>query len=230
MSMTATPEVQIEPSWKTVLQPEFQKPYFAKIREQLYQEMAAGQVIYPPGSQIFRAFELTPFDAVRVIILGQDPYHGPGQAHGLCFSVPDGVKAPPSLVNIFKEIQQEYGYPIPSGGNLEKWARQGVLLLNALLTVRANQPASHHHIGWQYFTNAVIETLSKQKRGLVFLLWGKFAQEKIPLIDATKHHILTAAHPSPYSAPSGFFGCNHFRKTNEILIAQQQTPIDWQIS
>lgn len=230
MSIAAPHDVQIEASWKSVLEQEFVKPYFLQIREQLYKEKAAGEVIYPSGSQIFKAFELTPFDSVRVVILGQDPYHGAGQAHGLSFSVPNGIKAPPSLVNIFKEIQNEYGYPIPAHGNLESWATQGVLLLNALLTVRANQPASHHHIGWQYFTNAVIGTLSKQKKGIVFLLWGKFAQEKIPLIDAGKHYILTAAHPSPFSAHTGFFGCNHFKKTNEILTTQQQTPINWQLS
>ncbi len=229
MSNTLIKDIQIETGWKLALADEFDKPYFSEIKKQLLQERNNGIQIYPPGPLIFNAFNKTPWDKVRVIILGQDPYHGKGQAHGLSFSVPYGIKAPPSLINIFKEIQNELKYPIPSHGNLEAWAEQGVLLLNALLSVRANQPASHHHIGWQYFTNAVIETLSIKKQGLVFLLWGKFAQEKAALIDPAKHYILTAAHPSPYSANHGFFGCNHFIKTNEILVAQHLEPINWRI-
>ncbi len=229
MTQPIASQVQIEQGWKDALRDEFIKPYFAEIKRQLLEEKANGITVYPSGSLIFNAFNLTPYDKVRVVILGQDPYHGPGQAHGLSFSVPRGIKAPPSLVNIFKEISNEFGYIIPSHGNLEYWAKQGVLLLNALLSVRANQPASHHHIGWQYFTNAVIVTLSRQKSNLIFILWGRFAQEKISLIDSDKHLVLTAAHPSPFSAYNGFFGCNHFKKTNEYLIDHQLTPIDWRI-
>ncbi|GIV33517.1 MAG: uracil-DNA glycosylase [Chitinophagales bacterium] len=219
---------QIEASWKAILDEEFQKPYFRKIKDTLVAEKNSGKTIYPPGPLIFNAFNLTPFDAVKVVILGQDPYHGKGQAHGLCFSVPRGIAPPPSLVNIFKELHDDTGIPIPSHGNLEKWARQGVFLLNAILTVRAGEPASHSKIGWQYFTDAVIRNLSEQRAGLVFLLWGKFAQEKAALIDPTRHHILRAAHPSPYSA-SGFFGCKHFSKTNEVLQHEGYNPIDWQL-
>ena len=229
MQQIVTSQVQIETGWRKVLEREFTSPYFAEIKKILQEERKAGQIIYPEGPQIFNAFNLTPFNSVKVVILGQDPYHGAGQAHGLSFSVPDGIKPPPSLINIFKELQLEYHYPIPTHGNLEYWAKQGVLLLNALLTVRANQPASHHHLGWQYFTNAVISKLSEQKNNIIFLLWGKFAQEKIPLIDSTKHHILVAAHPSPFSANNGFFGCNHFIKSNEILASLNLTPIDWRI-
>ncbi|MEI7803386.1 MAG: uracil-DNA glycosylase, partial [Bacteroidota bacterium] len=172
-------------------------------------------------------FNLTPFDKVKVVILGQDPYHGSGQAHGLCFSVPDGVKPPPSLQNIFKEITASIGTAIPESGNLERWAKQGVLLLNALLTVRANQPASHHQKGWEQFTDKVIATVSQQKTGIIFLLWGRYAQDKAPLIDASKHFILKAAHPSPFSAYNGFFGSNHFAKTNELLHQQGNEEIVW---
>jgi len=185
--------------------------------------------VYPPGGLIFNAFRLTPFDRVRVVLLGQDPYHGQGQAHGLCFSVPQGIVPPPSLVNIFKEVEKDMGIPVPSHGNLERWARQGVLLLNATLTVRANQPGSHQRKGWETFTNAVIRKLSENRVGIVFLLWGKFAQEKEELIDTNRHYILKAAHPSPYSAYNGFFGCRHFSKTNEILRKHGLDEIEWGI-
>jgi uracil-DNA glycosylase len=222
-------EVKIEASWKEVLKAEFSKPYFLQIVTHLKTEKAGKQIIYPSGSLIFNAFDKTPFHQVKVVILGQDPYHGPQQAMGLSFSVPDGVQPPPSLQNIFKELQQDVGMPIPTTGNLTNWATQGVLLLNAVLTVRANEPASHSKIGWINFTNAVISALSNHKHGLVFLLWGKFAQEKQVLIDETKHTILKAAHPSPLSAHNGFFGCKHFSRTNEILVKQGITPINWSI-
>ncbi|MEK7150370.1 MAG: uracil-DNA glycosylase, partial [Patescibacteria group bacterium] len=181
-----------------------------------------------PAKQIFNAFNLAPFDKVKVVILGQDPYHGKGQAHGLSFSVPDRINPPPSLVNIFKEIESDLNVKIQkTNGNLENWAKQGVLLLNAILTVRANNPASHRNLGWEKLTNAVIKALSNKREHIVFLLWGKFAQEKENLIDASKHLILKAPHPSPFSANSGFFGCKHFSKTNDYLIKTGQTPIDW---
>jgi len=219
---------KIEESWKETLTNEFGSQYFALLKEFLVREKSK-YTVYPPGQLIFNAFQLTPFDRVRVVILGQDPYHGPGQAHGLCFSVPRGIESPPSLVNIFKEIQSDLGIPVPSHGNLEKWARQGVLLLNATLTVRANQPGSHQRQGWENFTHAVIRTLSEKRVGLVFLLWGKFAQEKEALIDINRHYILKAAHPSPFSAYNGFFGCRHFSKTNEILRRHGLEEIDWRI-
>lgn len=219
-------EPKINESWKNVLIEEFNLPYFYSLRNFLIEEKKQFTV-YPPGNQIFSAFDITPFNSVKVVILGQDPYHGKGQAHGLCFSVPPGITPPPSLVNIFKEIQNDLGIPMPSHGNLENWARQGVLLLNATLTVRANQPGSHQNKGWEMFTDQVIRTLSRDKSGLVFLLWGKFAQAKEYLIDSKKHFILKAAHPSPYSASSGFFGCRHFSKTNEILRGQGKDEINW---
>lgn len=217
----------LEESWKQAMRDEFTKPYFIELKKFLLQEKADGQIIYPAGSQLFNAFNLTPFNKVKVVILGQDPYHGIGQAHGLCFSVPDGVKPPPSLQNIFKEINSDLGIEIPDSGNLERWAKQGVLLLNALLTVRANQPASHHKRGWEQFTDKVIETISKEKSGVVFLLWGRFAQDKESLIDQSKHFILKAAHPSPFSAYNGFFGCKHFSKANEFLKKQGKNEIAW---
>jgi len=223
-------DVKIEASWKEVLKQEFNKPYFLQVAAHLKTEKASGATVYPPGSLIFNAFNTTPFNEVKVVILGQDPYHGPGQAHGLSFSVPDGVPPPPSLVNIYKELHADIGIPIPKTGNLTKWAKQGVFLLNAMLTVRANEPASHSKIGWMDFTDAVIRKISDEKKGVVFLLWGRFAQEKQVLIDETKHHVLKAAHPSPFSADKGFLGCKHFSKTNEILVAQGLTPIDWEIS
>ena len=202
-------DVKIEQTWKDALAPEFGKPYFEQLVRFLHQEKDAGQVIYPPGGAIFRAFDLTPVNQVKVVILGQDPYHGPGQAMGLSFSVPDGVPAPPSLKNIFKEIEDDLGVKMSGRPNLEKWARQGVLLLNAVLTVRAGQPTSHGAIGWQQFTDAVISYLSANREGIVFLLWGRFAQEKAALIDSSRHHVLLAAHPSPL-ARGAFFGCRHF--------------------
>jgi uracil-DNA glycosylase len=222
-------DVQIEQSWKEVLQQEFTKPYFQQIITFLKTEKASGKIIYPPGGLIFNAFLQTPFNEIKVVVLGQDPYHGPGQAHGLSFSVPDNVKPPPSLVNIFKELQQDVGLPIPQNGNLTSWAKQGVLLLNAVLTVSARDAASHAKIGWMHFTDAVIKTISQQKEGVIFLLWGKFAHDKQGLIDETKHYVLKAAHPSPFSADKGFFGCKHFSKTNELLIQQGKEPIDWSL-
>ncbi len=217
----------LEESWKQVMKEEFTKTYFLELKKFLLQEKAEGQILYPAGSLIFNAFNLTPFNDVKVVILGQDPYHGDGQAHGLCFSVPDGVKPPPSLLNIFKEIKSDLGNEIPVLGNLERWSKQGVLLLNSLLTVCANQPASHHKKGWEQFTDKVIETISKEKSGVVFLLWGRFAQDKELLIDHSKHFILKAAHPSPLSSYNGFFGCKHFSKTNEILLQQKKAAINW---
>ncbi len=222
-------DVQIESSWKNVLKQEFIKPYFQQLITHLKTEKATGKIIYPPGNLIFNAFNTTPFDNVKVVILGQDPYHGPGQAHGLSFSVPDGIKPPPSLVNIFKELKNDIGLPIPEKGNLTKWAQQGVLLLNASLTVRAGEPNGHEKIGWMEFTNSVIKKISDQKNGVVFLLWGKFAQEKRVFIDETKHHVLKAAHPSPFSVDKGFFGCKHFSKTNELLMKEGLDPIDWSL-
>ena len=223
-------DVQIEPSWKEVLKNEFTKPYFLEIVTFLKIEKNAGKIIYPPGPLIFNAFNQTPFNKLKVVIIGQDPYHNPGQAHGLSFSVPNGIKPPPSLVNIYKEIQNDLGIPMPAGyGNLINWAQQGVLLLNAILTVRANEPASHSKIGWMNFTDTVISKISDEKKGVIFLLWGKFAQEKQLLIDETKHFVLKAAHPSPFSADKGFFGCKHFSKTNELITDQDLTPINWKL-
>ena len=221
-------EVRIEESWKQALQSEFEKPYFARLVAFLHGEKAAGQTVYPPGGQIFRAFELTPVDKVKVVILGQDPYHGPGQAMGLSFSVPDGIKMPPSLRNIFKEIEDELGVRMSGHTNLEDWARQGVLLLNAVLTVRSGMAASHSNIGWQEFTDAVIKYISDNCEGVIFLLWGNFARSKRALIDTSRHYVLEAAHPSPL-AGGAFFGCGHFAKTNEILINEHKTPINWQL-
>ncbi len=223
-------DVKIEPGWKAVLKDEFSKQYFGQIVHFLKTEKMAGKTIYPPGPLIFNAFEQTPFEQVKVVIIGQDPYHGPRQAHGLCFSVQEGIKPPPSLVNIYKEIQADTGVAMQlDKGDLTSWARQGVLLLNAALTVRANEPFSHAQIGWAQFTDAVISKIDREKEGVVFLLWGKFAQEKQVLIDSTRHHILKAAHPSPFSADKGFFGCRHFSKTNELLQQQGRDPINWKL-
>lgn len=219
---------QIEDSWKKILLEEFQSDYFLELKEFLVKERTKYKV-YPPGSQIFNAFQFTPFEKVQVVILGQDPYHGHGQAHGLCFSVPHGIKPPPSLVNIFKELNSDLGVPIPAHGNLEGWARQGVLLLNATLTVRANQAGSHQGKGWETFTDAVIRKLSDTRVGLVYILWGRFAQAKETLIDTKKHYVLKASHPSPFSAYNGFFGCKHFSKTNEILRRHGLDEIDWNL-
>jgi uracil-DNA glycosylase len=222
-------DVQIEESWKSVLKGEFDKVYFQQIVIFLKAEKAAGKIIFPPGPFIFNAFNKTPFSKIKVVLLGQDPYHNPGQAHGLSFSVPDGIKKPPSLVNIFKELESDLGIPSAKNGNLEKWAQQGVMLLNASLTVRQNEAGSHSKIGWLQFTDSVISKISEQKKGIIFLLWGKFAQDKQTLIDETKHYVLKAAHPSPFSADKGFFGCKHFSKTNELLSLQNKEPIDWKL-
>lgn len=219
-------DVRIEQSWKVALAPEFEKPYFGLLVSFLRQEKAAGATIFPPGSQIFRAFDLTPMDKVKVVILGQDPYHGPGQAHGLSFSVPHGVPAPPSLKNIFKEIETDLGVEMSGCPNLEKWAEQGVLLLNAVLTVRSGEAASHSKIGWQEFTDAVIKCISDKCEGVVFMLWGNFARTKSALIDSTRHYVLEAAHPSPL-ARGAFFGCRHFSKANDYLKATGRSPITW---
>lgn len=219
-------DVKIEPSWKEVLQGEFDKPYFRELTDFVRAEYQT-KTIYPPAGLIFNAFNLTPFDAVRVVILGQDPYHGPGQAHGLCFSVQHGVQSPPSLQNIYKEIQDDLGLPTPPHGNLEHWAKQGVLLLNATLSVQARNAGSHQHRGWETFTDAVVQTLSDAKEDLVFLLWGRYAQEKGAVIDTSKHLVLNAAHPSPFSAHNGFFGSKHFSKTNDHLLSLLESPIEW---
>lgn len=224
--MSVTPI--IEESWKRELADQFASPYFEELKNFLIAEKQQFPV-YPPGGLIFNAFNLTPFDKVKVVIIGQDPYHEPGQAHGLCFSVQPGTKFPPSLMNIFQELQSDLGIPMPQNGNLEKWAQQGVLLLNATLTVRAHQAGSHQRRGWETFTDAAIARLSMQRSGIVFLLWGSYAQAKIQLIDTSKHFILKAPHPSPLSAYRGFFGCKHFSKTNEILIKNGQIPIDWSV-
>lgn len=221
-------EVKIEQSWHQALSNEFEKPYFKALSDFLHREKAAGKVIYPPGSMIFKAFELTPVDSVKVVILGQDPYHGPGQAMGLSFSVPSNVPAPPSLKNIFREISDDLGIRMSGNPNLEPWARQGVLLLNTSLTVQSGIANSHSRIGWGEFTDAVIKYISDNCEGVVFLLWGRFAQSKKSLIDQSKHHVLEAAHPSPL-AGGAFFGCRHFSKTNKILVEEGKTPINWQL-
>lgn len=219
---------KIGESWKKALGDEFQKPYFAKLKEFLVAERAEAN-IYPPGGKIFAAFDHTPFDKVKVVIMGQDPYHGPGQANGMSFSVSPGVKIPPSLMNMFKEIREDLKVEVGREGDLTRWADQGVLLLNATLTVRAASPASHQGKGWEQFTDQVIRLLSEKRKGLVFLLWGRPAQLKEKLIDTSKHFVLKAAHPSPLSAYNGYFGCKHFSYTNKILLDQGLTPIDWSL-
>ena len=221
-------DVRIESSWKQALAGEFEKPYFSELVGRLHAEKDAGKRIYPPGSQIFRSFELTPVDSVKVVILGQDPYHNPGQAMGLSFSVPDGVPAPPSLVNIFKEIEDDLGIRMSGRPNLENWARQGVLLLNAILTVRAGEAASHSQFGWQEFTDAVISYISSHCENVAFMLWGNFARSKSALVDHSRHLVLEAAHPSPL-ARGAFFHCRHFSKANDYLVAHGRTPIDWKL-
>ncbi len=221
-------DVRIEQSWKEALSEEFEKPYFRELAAELHREKQAGITVYPPGGSIFKAFELCPLDRVKVVILGQDPYHNPGQAMGLSFSVPEGIAAPPSLKNIFKEIESDLGIKMSGSTDLTPWARQGVLLLNAVLTVRAGAAASHSGLGWQEFTDAVIRTISETRSGVVFLLWGNYAKTKAPLIDISRHHILTAAHPSPL-ARGAFFGCRHFSRTNGILEHEGKSPIDWKL-
>lgn len=219
---------QIEASWLAVLEDEFEKDYMQDLRAFLKEEKQS-HTVYPPGNEIFNAFELTPFDDVRVVVLGQDPYHGANQAHGLSFSVKRGVKTPPSLKNIYKEIHESLGLPIPAHGELTHWAEQGVLLLNTTLTVRARSPKSHAGKGWEEFTDRVIDVLNEQRQDIVFLLWGRHAQSKAARIDTMRHLVLKAAHPSPYSARNGFFGCNHFAKVNQHLESLGQAPIDWSI-
>lgn len=220
-------QVQIEPSWKALLAEEFEKPYFEVLVAFLKAEIQQGKRIFPPGKYIFRAFELCPVDKTKVVILGQDPYHGPGQAHGLCFSVPKGVPIPPSLQNIFRELEADLGFPPPPHGDLTGWAEQGVFLLNAILTVEAHKPASHRGKGWEIFTDRVIQLVSQVRPHVVFMLWGSYARSKAPLIDRSKHLVLEAAHPSPFSAERGFFGCRHFSQANAFLIQHGLEPIDW---
>lgn len=226
--MQESKKPEIHESWYRVLKDEFEKEYFKSLRNFLVEEKTL-YVVYPPGPMIFNAFNTTPLDDVKVVILGQDPYHGPGQAHGLCFSVQKGVQAPPSLVNIFKEISSDLGLPRPTHGDLTSWAKQGVLLLNATLTVREHQAGSHQRRGWETFTDAAIKAVSDHLSGVVFLLWGNYAQAKVSLIDTTKHHVLKSVHPSPLSASRGFLGCRHFSKTDELLLAQGKLPIDWRL-
>lgn len=221
-------DVQIHESWKNVLAEEFSKPYFPLIKQFILEQKAKGKKVYPPGPLIFNAFNLTPFTELKVVILGQDPYHGAGQAHGLCFSVANGVAPPPSLVNIFKELKTDVGLEIPNHGNLEAWAKQGVLLLNASLTVNAGEANSHAKCGWQIFTDAVIKKVSDEKNGVVFLLWGNFAKAKKVLIDVSRHLVLEAAHPSPLSG-GAFFGSRHFSKTNNYLLQKGEKPINWRL-
>ncbi len=218
----------INPAWKELLTDEFKAPYFIELKKFLLEEKSQ-YTIYPSGSDIFNAYNHTPPDKVKVVIIGQDPYHGPGQAHGLCFSVKKGIKPPPSLVNIFKEIHSDLNLPVPAHGDLSSWASQGVLLLNATLTVRAHQAGSHQKKGWENFTDATIKKISDYAKGVVFLLWGRFAQAKENLIDTEKNYVLKAPHPSPFSVHNGFFGCRHFSKTNDILIKQGRVPVDWRL-
>ena len=219
-------EVKIASDWKALLQEEFEKPYFEELIRFVKEEYATRR-IYPRGSNIFRAFDKCPVDKLKVVIIGQDPYHGPGQAHGLCFSVADGVPHPPSLQNIFKEVAADIGTPIPASGNLDRWAEQGVLLLNAVLTVREHEAASHAGRGWEQFTDAVVRAINEHKQGVVYLLWGSYAQKKGAIADPARNCILKAVHPSPLSVYRGFFGCRHFSRANEYLVAQGQTPIQW---
>ena len=220
-------DVRIEPSWKARLAAQFDSPHMAGLSAFLRAEKSAGKRIYPPGSQIFRAFELTPFEAVKVVILGQDPYHGPGQAHGLCFSVRPDVPPPPSLVNIFKEVESDLGIAPPDHGCLQPWAEQGVLLLNSVLTVEQGNAGAHQGKGWEFFTDKVVETINRQRENVVFLLWGGYARKKGKHIDRQRHLVLEGPHPSPLSAYRGFFGCRHFSKANQWLEAQGQHPVNW---
>lgn len=229
MSSTSASAPRIHPSWAAALAKEFDAPYMDELRSFLHAEREAGLVVFPPMGQVFHAFDRTPFDAVRVVIVGQDPYHGPGQAMGLCFSVPRGVPQPPSLRNVLAEVEADTGIARPAHGDLRAWADQGVLLLNTSLTVRAHEAGSHSGRGWERLTDAALRALSEQRDGLVFLLWGRHAHAKRPLIDADRHLVLTAAHPSPLSASRGFFGCRHFSRTNEWLVARGEQPIDWSL-
>jgi uracil-DNA glycosylase len=229
-SMPEARTIRLEPNWKTHLEDEFAQPYMAALRAFLLERKQAGAVVYPPGALIFNALDSTPFDEVKVVILGQDPYHGPGQAHGLCFSVRQGVAPPPSLVNIFKEIEDDLGIGRPAGGDLGHWAEQGVLLLNAVLTVERGQAGAHQGKGWERFTDRVVKELNEKRDGLVFLLWGSYALKKGAVIDRQRHLVLSAPHPSPLSAHRGFFGCRHFSKTNRYLQQQDLSPIDWSLS
>ncbi|MGB1220486.1 MAG: uracil-DNA glycosylase [Alcanivoracaceae bacterium] len=226
---TDADRIQLEPGWKAALAGEFEQDYMQRLRQFLVQEKQAGKTIFPPGPEIFHAFDKTPFDQVKVVILGQDPYHGPGQAHGLCFSVRKGVRVPPSLVNIYKEIERDLGLAIPAHGNLEKWAGQGVLLLNATLTVEQANAGSHQRKGWEQFTDAAIRHLNDERDGLVFMLWGSYAQKKGAIIDRARHCVLTAPHPSPLSAHRGFIGCGHFSEANQYLEGRGLAPIDWSV-
>lgn len=227
--MTEVRSIQLEAGWLAQLEGEFQQPYMQQLREFLQAEKQAGKRVFPAGSELFTAFDHTPLDEVKVVILGQDPYHGDGQAHGLCFSVKPGVQIPPSLQNIYKEIHSELGLPIPPHGHLTAWADQGVLLLNSVLSVGAGQAASHQGKGWEVFTDRVIEVINREREGVVFLLWGAYAQRKGGIIDTTKHCVLKAPHPSPLSAHRGFFGCGHFLAANEYLQGRGQAPIDWSL-
>ncbi len=229
MTMTADDRIKLEPSWKEALRAEFDQPYMAELRAFLQQERAAGKEIYPPGPMIFNALNSTPLDKVKVVILGQDPYHGPGQAHGLCFSVQPGVPAPPSLVNIYKELKRDLNIDIPNHGYLQSWADQGVLMLNTTMTVERANANAHKDKGWQFFTDRIIEVVSAHQPHLVFMLWGAHAQSKQKLIDATKHLVLTSVHPSPLSAYRGFLGCGHFSRTNKFLEQNCETPIEWRL-
>jgi len=221
--------IDLEPSWLEKLEPEFSAEYMIELRAFLVERKRAGAQIYPAAANWFNAFRSTPFHKVRVVLIGQDPYHGPGQAHGLCFSVPRGVPPPPSLVNMFKELSREYGFPVPGHGCLDAWANQGVLLLNSVLTVERGAAASHQGKGWERFTDRVVSLLNEEREGLVFLLWGAYAERKGKIIDGTRHKVLRSAHPSPLSAHRGFFGNNHFTLANEWLVAQGEAPIDWQL-
>lgn len=220
-------DVKIENSWKSVLRDEFDKDYFVRLTEFVREEYRTAEAVFPPGNKIFAAFDATPFDEVKVVILGQDPYHNYGQANGLCFSVGDSVQMPPSLVNIFKEVNSDTGVPIPTSGDLTRWARQGVLLLNATLTVRAHQAASHQGRGWEQFTDAAVAALSARRENLVFLLWGNYAKRKGAVIDRSKHLVLESAHPSPLSAYHGFFGNHHFSRANAYLVEHGKAPVVW---
>ena len=227
MTIISTDQIKLQPSWLAPLQAEFGQPYMAELKAFLAKEREAGKRIFPAGRDWFRALDLTPLDQVRVVVLGQDPYHGEGQAHGLCFSVPQGIRPPPSLVNIYKELESDLGIPRPGHGFLEHWSRQGVLLLNSVLTVEMGQAASHRDRGWERFTDAVIRLVNAKPEPVVFLLWGSYAQKKAAFVDQSRHLVLKAPHPSPLSAHSGFLGCRHFSKANAFLEEHGQTPIDW---